>query len=215
MNRRRNDKSKQFDASEVVARRNVYLMIDGYNLMHVTRFKPISNEMGELRRCREGLLSLLAEQLPASQFRKITVVFDSNQAPKNLPDHQQWRHIDIIFARNENSADDLIANLVQSHPHPRKLIVISSDHRVQNAATRRKATTLDSDTWFDAVLDYEPPVDIEPQHDPKLDKQQLSEFREAMTKPKPIPPEDETVKQEEDEFENPFPEGYFDDLDDE
>jgi len=190
-------------------------MIDGYNLMHVTRFKPNNTEVGELRRCREGLLSLLAAELPANQYREITIVFDSDQAPKNLPDHQQWRHLAVVFARNENSADDLIAKLVQSHPHPRKLIVISSDHRVQNAATRRKATPLDSDAWFDAVLEYEPPEEhFESQNDAKLDEQQLAEFREAMKAPIPLPPQDEEVKREVEEFENPFPEGYFDDLDD-
>ena len=217
MNRRRNDKSKRFNASEVVARRNVYLVIDGYNLMHVTRFKPLNNEMGELKRCREGLLSLLAERLLDHQYREITVVFDSDQAPKHLPDQLRWRHIDVIFARNENTADDYIAKLVQGHAHPRQLIVISSDHRVQNAASRRKATVLDSDDWFDALLDYKPTAELyEPTDDPpNLDGEELSEFIAEMKKPKEIEPEidDKAIGTEpDDEFENPFPEGYFDDL---
>lgn len=230
MNRRRNDKSKRFRASDVVARRNAYLLIDGYNLMHVTRFKPLRNDQHELRRCREGLLSLLAEQLPDAQYRAVTIVFDSNQAPQHLPDRLRWRHLDVVFARTENTADDLIAKLVQTHAHPRRLIVVSSDHRVQNAASRRKATVLDSEAWFDALLDHrqaneqhEPATTKQEQHDvaehePRLDPDQLSEFIAEMKQPtgelNELGPNNSPQLEPEEEMENPFPPGYFDDLDD-
>lgn len=186
-------------------------MIDGYNLMHVTRFKPLSNELGELRRCREGLLSLLADRLSERQYREITLVFDSDQAPKHLADRMRWRHLDVVFARNENSADDLIAQLVQRHAHPRQLVVVSSDHRVQNTASRRKATVLDSEDWFDALLEYEPSTDVDEGNNqpPELDRSQLSEFISEMRKPKGVPVDENDP---DDEIENPFPEGYFDDL---
>lgn len=216
MNRRKNDKSKRGRASEVLARPNLHLIIDGYNLMHVTRFKPPRQEAGELRRCRKGLLSLLAERLSKKQYRQVTIVFDSRQAPKRLPDRQQFRHLEVLFARHENTADDLIAKLVQKHPHWQQLVVISSDHRVQKAARRRKATVLDSDVWFDALLEYNPTTQSDVpsvEASPAMDDQDLADFIREMAKLPETERTDSSVDlRRHDELQNPFPEGYFDDL---
>lgn len=224
MNRRRSDKSKRtgrrretnVDASEIVRRSKTVLIIDGYNLMHVTRFAPVSQTEGELRRCREGLLSLLASHLSSSGHRKITVVFDSENAPKHLPDQQTWRHLHVVFARQENSADDLIAKMIAQQANPKQLVVVSSDHRVQVAAQRRRATPIDSDIWFDAVLELpastEKNTSPDVENEPKLSSDDLKAFRDAMSEPVEI---DEPTDDEDDaavEFENPFPSGYFDDL---
>lgn len=194
--------------------------------MHVTRFKPLRNDEGELRRCREGLLSLLAHELPASQYHSVTIVFDSETAPKHLPDQLRWQHLNVVFARDENSADDYIAKQIQDHHHPKRLCVVSSDHRVQNAASRRKAIYLDSDDWFDAVLEYAPPANALPTNqdrrpdDIEMDKDQLQEFISDMKRPKkgnskgsgPLPSSKLDNAPPDELFENPFPEGYFDDL---
>jgi predicted RNA-binding protein with PIN domain len=220
--RRRNNKSNQVDASEVVRRLKSELIIDGYNLMHVTRFKPRGNNDGELKRCREGMLALLATHLPADRYRRITIVFDSGRAPCHLPDQFNWQHINVCFARDENSADDLIAIMIQQAVNPTQLVVVSSDHRVQVAARRRRATGLDSDRWFDAVLEQEftghgtqtnQPTNSESKASSTMSKEDLDEFREAMKDPIEI----EAAKDDEaaDEFENPFPDGYFDGIEEE
>lgn len=233
MNRRRSDKvnrrdrtkTSRADASKIVRRAQSELIIDGYNLMHVSRFKPTSQHEGELRRCREGLLALLASHLHRSHHRDITIVFDSENAPKHLPDHSQWQHIAVIFARNENSADDLIASMVVQHSNPKQLVVVSSDHRVQVAAKRRKATSIDSDTWLDAILEAKVNTELTSKKPkgaqdtvalPKLSAKELAEFREAMSEPVEI--EVETEKEADEatiELANPFPDGYFDVLESE
>ena len=156
MNRKRSGKSnrpKQMtDASGVFRQPRVEFLVDGYNLLHVTRFKPVSNAEGELRRCREGLLQLLSQQVPENIAT--TIVFDANMAPKHLPDDILWKHIRVRFARHENTADDLIIKLLQQHSSARDLVVVSSDHRVQQMGLRRRANVVDSDVWFDALLDY-------------------------------------------------------------
>ena len=221
LNRRRSGKTKQANASKVVRRRVMYLIIDGYNLMHVTRFKPKNDRPGELQRCREGLLALLADRLHTRQYREITVVFDSDQAPKHLPDRLRWRHLQVLFARHENTADDLIAKLVRSHSQPKLLVVVSSDHRVQNVARGRKSTVLDSEDWFDAILDYEPAEadvaesDVADDEPPTLSAQQLEDFVAEMKRPEPPVPRNKIRNQPPGELENPFPPGYFDDLEDE
>ena len=225
MNRRRTDKSNHerhtgsVPARELLRRTNVTLIIDGYNLMHVTRFKPVrDNDAGELRRCREGMLSLLAEHLPADRFRQITVVFDSQHAPTHLPEQTSFRHLDVQFARNENSADDQIAILIGKHPTPKRLIVVSSDHRVQVATRRRRANWIDSDRWIEAVLeqDWTAESEAEIESDDEsvtMSEKELSEFRSAMAgedsgEEQPNEPESNEPA------ENPFPDGYFDDLED-
>ena len=232
MNRRTTGKSnrsdqragKRVNASEVVQRRDSEVIIDGYNLMHVTRFKPIGSAPGELKRCREAMLSFLAKEVAATAFRKLTVVFDSEHAPKGLPDSILWRHIHVLFAVRENSADDLIASLIQQQPNPRRLVVVSSDHRVHVAAQRRRATAIDSDVWFDAIVDRQEnakPLATNAVDDlPPLSAKEHQEFVDAMNKHEPIRDhneKDEVKKKGEPEerqkFENPFPDGYFDDLD--
>lgn len=202
----------------MVAREKCEVIIDGYNLMHVTRFKPTSQKEGELQRCREGLLTLLAKHVQPRW--KTIVVFDSENAPKHLPDQFNWQRIRVLFARHENSADDLIASLIQKHANAKQLVVVSSDHRVQVAASRRKATAIDAEPWFDALLDL-PKRKIEKDSDakpdptrlePELTSEELDEFRIAMNGPIEIEPEHD-ASEESIEFENPFPEGYFDDLD--
>ena len=218
LKRRRTDKVNRIDASSVVAREKCEVIIDGYNLMHVTRFKPISQKEGELQRCREGLLTLLAKH--ALPRWKTIVVFDSENAPKHLPDKFNWQHIRVLFARDENSADDLIASLIQKHANAKQLVVVSSDHRVQVAASRRKATAIDSETWFDALLDLprkkmdsDPTSKSEPARiEPELSAEELDEFRIAMNEPIDVDGAKDTTE-ESIEFENPFPDGYFDDLD--
>ena len=153
--------------------------------MHVTQFKPASNKPGELQRCREGLLSLLAERLSPKQYASITIVFDSENAPKHLPDRSRWKHIEVVFARDENSADDLIVKMIRGSSDRKSLVVVSSDHRVQVAAGK-KVAVVDSDLWFEALLDRRRDSDEEEPDDAKP----------------------------EEGIGNPFPEGYFDDVED-
>ena len=207
MNRRRNGNTKRIDASEVVLRSKSEVLIDGYNLMHVTRFKPVHQDEHELRRCREGLLTLLVKLMPPQRYRGVHIVFDAQHALRALPAYLRWRHLEVTFARDENSADDQIAKMIESHHHPQHLVVVSSDHRVQVAAKRRRATAIDSDDWFDAILDMPTPVaeTKSEAEDDGLSESELADFKRAMlndTKSRPA------------EVENPFPPGHFDDLED-
>ena len=209
MNRRSSDKINRIDASEVVRRAKSEVLIDGYNLMHVTRFKPIRQSEGELKRCREGMLSLLAEMMPAERYRKVTIVFDSQAAPRHLEDAVRWQHLHVLFARDENSADDLISILINKSAHPKRLVVVSSDHRVQIAAQRKKATAIDSDVWFDALLEEPKPTrETQVANEETLSPADLAAFRADMKMPLKETEGDEQLDQ--DFYENPFPKGYFD-----
>ena len=81
-----------------------------------------------------------------------TVVFDARQAPPGLPRELSHRGITVRFAAGYESADELIEQLIQRDSAPRRLVVVSSDHRLHRAARRRKAQAIDSDQWYEQTI---------------------------------------------------------------
>ena len=124
------------------------LLIDGYNLLHVTGIVGRGIGPGTLERSRRALLNFIATSLEASQRRETTVVFDAKQAPPGLPRTQQHHGLTVMYASQFEDADALIEELIRTDSAPRRLVVVSSDHRLQRAARRRRATAVDSDQWY-------------------------------------------------------------------
>jgi hypothetical protein len=98
------------------------------------------------------LLNFLADQLDPQQAAQTTVVFDAASAPPGLPRQMDHRGLKVCFAVQHESADALIEELIRADFTPRQLTVVSSDHRIQRAARRRKARAVDSEAWFDELL---------------------------------------------------------------
>lgn len=123
------------------------LLIDGYNLMYAA---GIFGQRGRtsLEASRYALLRHLSERLDAGDYGSITVVFDAREAPPGLPRQVRFAQLQIHFADRGEEADDLLERLILADHAPRKLTVVSSDHRVQRAARRRRARALDSERWW-------------------------------------------------------------------
>jgi predicted RNA-binding protein with PIN domain len=124
------------------------LLIDGYNLLHVTAIVG----HGGLRGSREGLLRFLASAIDPRERPQTTIVFDAAEAPPNLPRTVVFEEMTIHFSSEYDNADELIEGLIEAHNVPKSLLVVSSDHRLQRAARRRKAPFVDSDVWFAEAL---------------------------------------------------------------
>jgi predicted RNA-binding protein with PIN domain len=124
------------------------LVIDGYNLMYVAGILGRGTGPGSLQRSRLALLNFLAESIEPRELPRTTVVFDAREAPRGLPRSVQHRGITVRFAAQYAEADDLIEELIAADSAPRRLVVVSSDHRLQRAARRRKAKAVDSDVWY-------------------------------------------------------------------
>jgi len=131
----------------------VRYLIDGYNLLHATGIVggPADGDT-LLAQSRGALVRFLAEAQEALALGSMTVVFDAAGAPPGLPKENEHRGVKIRFAREYATADALIEDLIARHSTPRRLTVVSSDHRIQRAARRRKATAIDSDAWFHDLL---------------------------------------------------------------
>lgn len=127
------------------------LLIDGYNLLHATGIFGHGRGPGTLERSRRALLDFLAATIAKEDLGKTTVVFDAKNAPPGLPKRIHHRGILVCFAPSHAEADDLIEELIRKDSAPRRLTVVSSDHRLHRAARRRRAKPLDSDVWYESM----------------------------------------------------------------
>ena len=124
------------------------LLIDGYNLLNAVGIIPRGVGPGTLERARLALLNFLAESLEPAEVAQTTVVFDAGDAPRGLPRAVEHRGLTVRFAAGYEDADALIEELIRAESAPRRLTVVSSDHRLQRAARRRRARAVDSDAWY-------------------------------------------------------------------
>jgi predicted RNA-binding protein with PIN domain len=136
------------------------ILIDGYNVIAPVA-PPGKNPASDwLHRERMTLIDRLANQLDPQLASQTCVVFDATTRSRstlgidaNSDSTFRLRQIEIRFAVNHAEADDLIEELIALHSSPKRLTVVSSDHRLQAAAKRCGATVFDSQPWLDALLD--------------------------------------------------------------
>lgn len=128
------------------------LLIDGYNLLSAVGIIGRGVGPGSLERARLALLNFLAESLDPRDVSRTTVVFDAADPRPGLPRTVSHRGLTVRFASQYEDADALIEELIRADSAPRRLTVVSSDHRLQRAARRRKAHSVDSDVWYAEIV---------------------------------------------------------------
>ncbi len=146
--------------------RRPFLIIDGYNLLHAAGLARRKYGPGQLQRCRAQLLAYLAKHLTDSERERATVVFDAAEAPPGLPRQFTAAGIVIRFAAPGKDADDTIEELIAAHSAPRQVRVISSDHRLQRSAQKRRGAFIDSED-FVQELDRRGPISEETDMQPE------------------------------------------------
>ena len=128
------------------------LIIDAYNLIFQCGLEGPKRNAASITKSRSRLIQILASLLSAQQRAQTTIVFDAKRLPPQESEIESRKQgIRVLFAVGYESADEMIEELITSHSHPKDLLVVSSDHRIQNAATRRKAKAIDSDVWLDRI----------------------------------------------------------------
>jgi predicted RNA-binding protein with PIN domain len=128
------------------------LLIDGYNLLHASGILARGIGPGSLERTRAALLNFLAESLTPAEAARTIVVFDAGTSATGHVRSAEHRELKVRFSAGKSDADDLIEELIRANSAPRSLVVVSSDHRVQRAALRRRAQAIDSDKWIATLL---------------------------------------------------------------
>jgi len=128
--------------------RDTYL-IDGYNLLHAIGLVRKHVAQGELAHARRRLIEKLQGRLD-KLHGAVTVVFDAKRKPRLAPSDEIIGDIKVLFAV-QREADELLEELIAAHPQPRRLHVVSDDHRVQEAARRRRAVVLGCQEFLDRL----------------------------------------------------------------
>jgi len=128
-----------------------FLLIDGYNLLHAAGFARHTYGDGMLEQCRLRLIRYLLNHLTQAERKRATLVFDAGEAPTDLP--RQWviQGLQVVFAKPGGDADSEIERLIVRHSAPRLLRIISSDHRLQKAARKRRCRFADSEDFVEEL----------------------------------------------------------------
>jgi hypothetical protein len=121
----------------------------------------------------------------------------------------------------------MIEDLIAAHHAPRSLVVVSSDHRIQRAARRRRAKAVDSDRWYAELWAArhrrgQLPLDAPQKPGGELTGDEVSywlkQFADSVSDeptPRSEPRPNQHQNSADDELANPFPPGYAEDLLDE
>lgn len=137
----------------------LYLVIDGYNLMHAAGLGRSEYGPGELERNRNQLLNQTAAALDQQIAADALVVFDAHMAvARNSDDDQPPRRspLAVRFSSEGRDADAEIELILKTHSSPRQVLIVSSDHRLHKAAARRKANCMDSEDFLRQFDEPEP-----------------------------------------------------------
>ncbi len=127
------------------------ILIDGYNVIAPVAAPGRGATDRWLQTARQKLISQLVTGLGELLAGQTTVVFDAGTAPPGFASQYVDHGLQIDFAVGYRDADDRIEELISQHSSPKRLTVVSSDHRLQTAARRRGAMAVDSELWLDRL----------------------------------------------------------------
>ncbi len=161
-----------------------FLIIDGYNLMHAAGLARARYGPGDLARRRHRLLRFLQSVLPDELRRRTTIVFDAWEPPPEGTAIEMVADMTVQFATAPGEADAVIEDLIAGHSAPKQLTVVSGDRRLQLAATRRKARSVDSEAWYAQWEGRqevaEDPLPPSPKQSPDLSDQELEYWMDVF-----------------------------------
>jgi len=127
------------------------ILIDGYNVLYQSGLLGKGRGPGFLERARQALVRLVAASVGAEDVGGVTIVFDSKDMPRDVPAQQIDHGVTVLYSSGYEDADAMLEELIRRAPQPRRLLVVSSDHRVQQAARRRRARFISAEEWLDEV----------------------------------------------------------------
>ncbi|MEX1015290.1 MAG: NYN domain-containing protein [Phycisphaeraceae bacterium] len=120
------------------------LLIDGYNVLH-TPMPPALAGLDTASLCRA---------LARTPWRRgpIVVVCDGQAGPLGLLE-SPVEAVELVYAGRTRIADDVIIEQINAATAPRRLIVVSSDHEIRQAARRRRARSWTSEQFLHELLE--------------------------------------------------------------
>lgn len=107
----------------------MHLIIDGYNLIRTD--KSLSPKVN-LQSLRETLLNKLS-LYKKGKIHKITVVFDGSHSDNTSRTIENIYGIKVIYSKQNETADDVIKEIVETSENPGEILVVTSDNELRHA----------------------------------------------------------------------------------
>ena len=127
-------------------------LIDGYNLIFECGLHGKQINADSLAKARTELLDKIRAVFPEEEWRQIAVVFDAKKEMlSGQKERDDYLGVPVYYSIRFSDADEMIEEFIAKHSNPKNLLVVSSDHRIQKAALRRKSRISDSGDWFDKL----------------------------------------------------------------
>jgi predicted RNA-binding protein with PIN domain len=126
---------------------NKILIIDGYNVIHAEphRFQ----KMTHLENRRAHFLKIIKSS-PTLQYDKIIIVFDGKEV--KLPGvNESEGKVVVRYSGANREADDVIQEYIREKSHHSELEIVSSDHKIRNAAKDHALTVISSQQFWQKV----------------------------------------------------------------
>jgi predicted RNA-binding protein with PIN domain len=121
-----------------------YLIIDGYNVIEAA--PELFKKMPALENRRDHLLRMI-RSTPYLRNKKIIVVFDGS-SPQGTPKKYRHHNIQVIFSGAQQEADQVIQDMIREESPRKSLLIISSDHEIQNTARDHNTQTSSSQAFW-------------------------------------------------------------------
>ncbi len=128
-------------------------LIDGYNVMHAKGLMDRKFGPDGLRKVRDRFLAELVAAISPIDAHQTTVVFDAADPPRDRPSQARYKGLTIVYAVDDENADERIEKLIAAHSNPKSLTVVSTDLRVRQAAERRRAKVVLADDFLAGLTD--------------------------------------------------------------
>jgi predicted RNA-binding protein with PIN domain len=125
-----------------------YLIIDGYNLMHAAGIARQTYGPGDMERCRSRLNRELVALLSPEVLNQAVIVYDAFESVSDDNRQHLVSGLMVLYAHKGADADTEIEQLLLQHSVPKRVVVVSSDHRLHKAASRRRAQCVDSEVFW-------------------------------------------------------------------
>jgi len=133
------------DPNELLVTEYEMLIIDGHNLL-----RSIQKTSEEFESIEDVQLCHIIGRYLKLIGEKGEIVFDGT-GPADKSRFDNISKLEVFFAGHNKDADTIIEDKIKASTAPKRLTVVSSDRRLQQAARRRKATAVKSQVFWDIV----------------------------------------------------------------
>jgi len=157
------------------------ILIDGYNLLFQSPMVGRGRGPGWLDRARKRLLSHLHTSLSPDLLQQTKLVFDASRQGITAADFRSERGISVVFSTQHPEADDLLEELILRHTSPKSLLVVSSDRRIRQCATARRARPISSEQFLRDLQELRFKVDEVTSPGPADERKPHSAGEETLT----------------------------------